>query len=200
MSDREIPVEKLAQEPGESEKAEEPIREPTIVLARAVMPAAIPIIPLKQRPLFPGMIVPLLIQEDRFKKIIGDVNQPISRYIGLVLVRARDENDQTPTELLKSSELYRIGVVGEITRTMQPEPDAPIQCIVAIRERFSIESIVQEEPYIVASVRYLLETDMSLNDELKAYSLAVIASIKEMMQLNPLFKEELSMMMSRSEH
>lgn len=57
---------------------------------------------------------------------------------------------------------------------------------------------MQETPHIVAKVDYLLETELAGNPELKAYSLAVIKSIKDLIQLNPLHKEELNLFMSRS--
>lgn len=173
-------------------------QEQTLVLARDLLPSRLPLIPVRQRPVFPKMMVPLLLQEEKFKTLFGDLLKSSSKYLGLVMARPKEAGELPPSELLVSSDLYRVGVVAEIAQVMQPAPDGPIQCLAAIRERFSIETIEQEQPYIVASVRYLPEPDTSLNDELRAYSLAAINCIKELSQLNPLFKEELTMLMNRS--
>jgi ATP-dependent Lon protease len=172
--------------------------EPSLVLARDLLPNQIPLIPLRQRPVFPKMMVPLLIQEEKFKALVGDLVKSSSKYLGLIMAKPKEGGEPPPSELLVSSDLYQIGTVAEIAQMAQPTPEGPVQILVAIRERFTIESIRQEAPYIVASVRYLPETETLLDHELKAYSLAVINAIKELTQLNPLFKEELTMLMNRS--
>jgi ATP-dependent Lon protease len=50
----------------------------------------------------------------------------------------------------------------------------------------------------VARVEYVTETEMSDNQDMKAYSLSVVRSIKELILLNPLYKEELSIFMQHS--
>ncbi len=80
----------------------------------------------------------------------------------------------------------------------QPAPQAPLQVMLGAMERFQIEQFVSESPIFVAKVKYLFETEMTVNDELKAYSVAIINAIKELLQLNPLFKEELNFFLSRA--
>jgi len=172
--------------------------EDTIVLARHVLPLRIPVVPLTSRPFFPKMMVPVVIEEARLKKMIGELLQTESKYVGLIAVRPHQQDPSQPGVPTKSKDLYRVGVVGEIAQAAQSAPDAPMQCVIALRERFQVESVIREEPTITVEVKYLIETDMSVNEELKAYSLAIIDGIKELMQLSPLFKEEMTLLLSRS--
>ncbi|MBN1655819.1 MAG: endopeptidase La [Deltaproteobacteria bacterium] len=182
------------------EKSEEvsPRGEETIVLARQVLPLRLQIVPLVNRPFFPKMMVPIVVEEARIKKMIGELVESESKHIGLVSVRPHEQDPTQPSIPIKSKDIYRVGVVGEIVQAAQATPDAPMQCVVAVRERFQIESVVREEPTIMVQVKYLIETDMSVNEELKAYSLAIIDGIKELMRLSPLFKEEMTLLLSRS--
>lgn len=167
-----------------------------IVLARDIFPPQLPIIPLNNRPLFPKMMVPMLIEADNLKLLLSERAQSDAKYVGLFLLKDRQEGIEQ--HAVKISDLYPTGVVAEILQIVQVSSDAPVQVLFNVHERCRIDSIIREEPYITAKVAYLVETDMVANDELKAYSVSVIRSIKELIQLNPLHKEELSIFMTRS--
>jgi ATP-dependent Lon protease len=99
---------------------------------------------------------------------------------------------------LQGPELHKVGVIAEILRVAQLAPAGPIQVLLGAVERFHIEHIIIAEPYVLAAVRYMIETEMTSNEELKAYSMSVVQSIKDLIRLNPLHKEELSLFMSHS--
>jgi ATP-dependent Lon protease len=95
-------------------------------------------------------------------------------------------------------DLHEVGVIAEILQASQSSSEGPIQIMVGVLERFRIADVVSETPTISARVNYVIETEMADNDELKAYSLSIITSIKDLLLLNPLFKEELNLFLSRS--
>ncbi|MDD4870438.1 MAG: endopeptidase La [Kiritimatiellae bacterium] len=169
-------------------------QEKRLILVRDVFPRTLPIVPLYNRPVFPKMTVPMIIDDEKTKKLLIDTTKSQSKFVGMVLNKERPEGqdqDQKP-------EMHSVGVIAEILQIAQLAPEAPIQVLIGAMERFSIQGIIHEEPYILAKVDYIMETEMAGNEELKAYSLSVIKSIKELIQLNPLHKEELSLFMSRS--
>lgn len=171
-------------------------QEKRVVLARDALPETLPIIAVGSRPLFPKMIVPIIVDEEKAKKVITDVADSSSKFVGIVLSRPREGKSES--EQVKPSDLYNVGVVAKIIRAEQQVPDGPVQVVLGILERFTIEKILSEDPSIVAQVRYLFETEMTVNEELKAYSVAIINCMKELMKLNPLFKEELNLFLSRA--
>lgn len=172
-----------------------------LVLSRDLFPVQLPLIPISDRPLFPKMTVPMIIDDDHLVKMLIDLADSESRFVGIVLRKprengfAKDKNGYTPT---KTSELHHVGVIAEIIRMAQLEGEPELHVMLTALERFSIEGFVQETPHIIAKVDYAIETEMTDNEELKAYSVSVIKCIKDLVKLNPLFKEELSIFMSHS--
>lgn len=165
-----------------------------IVLARDVFPARLMIIPLMQRPVFPKLTIPMVVDVPEVREALANVAKSDAKFVGLVLARPGDRGEgQRP----RAADLYDVGVVAEVLQTSDG-PNDTLQVLLGAAERFRIVGIVQEEPTIVARVEYIIEADMSANEELKAYSLAVIKSIKELIELNPLHKEELKLFMSQS--
>ncbi|MEC8477758.1 MAG: LON peptidase substrate-binding domain-containing protein, partial [SAR324 cluster bacterium] len=88
------------------------------------------------------------------------------------------------------------GVVAKIVQASK-QANAPLQVVVQVMERFEIVKLQKEKPVIQARVRYWYDSDPGSEEELKAYSVSIINAIKELVQLNPLFKEELGLLMGR---
>ncbi len=167
-----------------------------IVLARHVYPGQLPILPFHQRPLFPKMTVPLQIENAALAAMIVAAAKSPARFVGVVL--AREYEELAKDAPVTGAHLHDVGVIAEIAQ-LQVLPDGQgVQVILAAQDRFRILGILEEKPHIVAKVEHLIETEMADNPDLKAYSVAVIQSIKELIQLNPLHKEELNLFMSRS--
>ena len=167
-----------------------------LILARHVYPIHLPLIPLVQRPFFPKMMVPMLIDDENLKKLLTEIVQSNAKFVGLVLTRESDPN-KLPKPVL-SKNIYTVGTIAEVLQVGPVSDDAPLQVLLGIQDRFRITHMISEQPHMIAEVRYLLEAEGEPTDELKAYSLAIIQSIKELVQLNPLHKEELSLFMTRS--
>jgi ATP-dependent Lon protease len=175
-------------------------QESKIVLARALYPLELPILPLRHRPLFPKMTAPMLIDEPNLMKMMLDAAGSAAKFVGLVLRRPRPEAESENKEEARvtGADLHEVGVIAEVLQIAQIQPDTPVHVLLGAQQRFRIAGIVQEEPHLVAKVEYVTETDMADNMELKAYSLSVIGAIKELIQLNPLHKEELGLFLSQS--
>lgn len=167
-----------------------------LVLARDVLPDQLPIIPLNVRPLFPKMTVPMLLDDKDLIQMILDLRKEQKRHIGLVLKRPKPDGQRSaqPT----GADLFDVGVAAEILQVGRAGDDGPIQMLLGGVDRFRITGIVQNKPYITARVEYLLETEMAGNLELKAYSLSLVKSLRELIQLNPLHKEELHLFLSHT--
>ncbi len=189
-------VEVVASEPDDQDTEPRP-DDQKLVLARDVFPSQLPIIPISDRPLFPKMTVPMVIDDPPLVKMLIAIAETESRFVGIVLRRPK-ENGEGPHETAHTSDLYHIGVVAEIFRMAQIESQPELHIMLTVLERFRIEGFIQESPHIIAKVSYMFETQMTDNQELKAYSVSVIKCIKELVQLNPLYKEELSIFMSHS--
>jgi ATP-dependent Lon protease len=189
----------------------EPAADPTsIVPAREVFPGTLLLVPLTDRPIFPRMVGPVLIADEGLKGIIQErARSETAQFVGLVLVETVEaetveveadagEGGASPGPgAVSVREFPKVGVVARILRISPIQPGLPLQILVQALERFEIVEIVSQTPVLHATVRYRHESEYEMNEEIKAYSLAIIDSIKELIQLNPLYKEGLSLILDK---
>jgi ATP-dependent Lon protease len=171
--------------------------EKTVIPARYVYPDVLPLLPLLSRPLFPRMMVPLSVEDGALKEMLATTMKSSTKFVGLVLARETTgaEERQIPR---KAEDIHKVGVIAEVIQASQAGAEGSIQVMLGVLERFRVVDIVSETPYITARVHYVIETEMADNDELKAYSLSIVTAMKDLLQLNPLFKEELNLFLNRS--
>lgn len=161
-----------------------------LVLAADVLPNQLPIIPLRPRPCFPSLLVPLAANGPQQMAAVRQAAESPSRAIGLVMVRDVDAKD-TPDNL------HAVGVAAKILKVLHTD-DESIHVMVNCLERFVIEEVIPSRRMLAARVRYQYTPELSVNPELKAYSIAIIATLKELVQINPLYSEEIKLFLNRS--
>ena len=170
-------------------------QERSLVLARDLLPETLLIVPAFDRPLFPKMMGPVLIARDELKREVAEALQSKQRHLGVVLVRpAPDESSRGPAA---ATDFHQVGVAVQVVQASPPPAEGPIQLVAQVLQRFGIREFVSEAPVFRARVEYWHETEFETNEELKAYSVAVVDSIKELVNLNPLYKEGLSLILDR---
>ena len=168
----------------------------SLVVSEDVFPESLIIVPLYDRPLFPKMLLPVIISDEKLEKVLLEELKESLRYVGLVYSFEQDKN--SPAEGSTSPKnLAQIGAVGRIVQASKHGND-PMHIIVQVMERFEIKEIDVDDPVLKAKVEYLQDTGGQKTEyELKAFSVSIINLIKELVQLNPLFKEELGLLMGR---
>ncbi|MDX8395836.1 MAG: endopeptidase La, partial [Mariprofundaceae bacterium] len=159
-----------------------------LIQARDVWPTTLPILPLANRPLFPGLIVPLVYEGDELITSIQKLADAGQKYIGLVLVRDEDEG-------FEPSNLYQVGVIAKIIKAVEIEGHG-LHLIVECMERCSIKDWVAGS-ILRAVVEYHSGTNYEDNIELRAYTVAIINIIKDLLKHNPLYEEELRVFSTR---
>jgi len=162
----------------------------SIVLATKVLPAFLPIIPLRPRPVFPNMLVPMVVNQINQVQAVKRAMESASHAVGFVLVREPEKPDAT-------GNLHRVGVAGTIVKILHIDDDS-VQFLFSALERFTIQELSESPEGYFARVDYHYATVLSANDELKAFSMAVLATLKELIQINPLYSEEIKLFFDRS--
>lgn len=161
-----------------------------LVLARDILPSKLPIIPLRPRPAFPGVIIPLTVNGEARVRTIKKAMESESQAVGLVMVKELEEDDST-------SNLQQVGVAAKILKLIHVEKESA-HVLVNSLERFSIEEVHEIDDVIYTDVTYFLSTVYTENPELKAYSMAIISTLKELVQINPLYSEEIKLFLGRT--
>ncbi|WP_028374838.1 endopeptidase La [Leeuwenhoekiella sp. MAR_2009_132] len=132
------------------------------------LPETLPILPLRNTVLFPGVVIPITAGRDMSIDLINEANKG-SKIIGVV--SQKDESVENPT----ADDINTTGVVARILRVLKM-PDGNVTVIIQGKKRFNIAEVITEKPYIVATVREVPELRPEKgNEEFKA----IIESIKE---------------------
>jgi len=159
-----------------------------LVVPSKVLPPTLYILPLSERPFFPAQSVPLLMNEGPWMESVKKIGDTPHKMVGLALVK------QATTEDAKPEDFYEIGTVARMHHPMRS--DGKIQFIAEGVTRFRIVHWISDKPPYVAQVEYPSE-GVAKDDEVRAYAMAIINSIKELIPLNPLYSEEFKYFLTR---
>ncbi len=109
------------------------------------IPETLPVLPVRNTVLFPGVVIPITAGRDKSIKLIREAYQG-SKIIGVVAQKDAETEDP------KEKDLHTIGTVARIIKILQM-PDGNTTAIIQGKRRFVIEEMLQEDPYFVARVR-----------------------------------------------
>ncbi|WP_255547566.1 endopeptidase La [Mucilaginibacter sp. dw_454] len=142
------------------------------------VPEILPILPLRNTVLFPGVVIPITVGRDKSIKLIRDANKG-TRMIGVV--SQKDVAIEDPA----FAQLNKVGTVALIIKMLQM-PDGNTTVILQGKKRFYLKEEVQSEPYIKATIEPFKDAKKAKEDkEFKA----LISSIKDLamniIQLSP---------------
>ncbi len=148
------------------------------------LPAALPVLPLKDMVAYPDTLTPLAVGRERSKKLVDDV---LSGERTLVLVASRDAELDEPGP----DELHDVGVVGVIARMLKV-PDGTMRVLVQATDRVRIGDYVTEDPYLVARIEALPD-ELEPSPELEALTRNVQRTFTEIIEQIPYLPEELQL-------
>jgi len=132
-------------------------------------PDNLPILPLRNNVLYPGVVIPITVGRDKSIKLIRDAGKS-GKIIGVVSQRNQEEENPL------FEDLHRIGTVAQIIRTLKM-PDGSTTVIIQGKRRFEMLAPMQEEPYMRATVKMIKEKPFNKKDkELEV----MIATIKDL--------------------
>lgn len=138
------------------------------IINKESVPEILPILPLRNTVLFPGVVIPITAGRDQSIQLIKDANKG-DKVIGVVA----QKNEEVEKPNLK--DIHTTGVVAQILRVLKM-PDGNTTIIIQGKKRFEIDTIIQDKPYLKAVVKEANE-DKDIKD-IKEFD-AIIESIKE---------------------
>lgn len=160
------------------------------------IPEELVVIPIINSPIFPGMIAPIILSEDRYTKELDD-KLTKSGYLTLNLVKYKEFMDEDEEDIqVSSKDIYRVGVLCKVVKKLRL-PDGSVNVLVHGLRRYRIDEFVDETPLII--VRPEIFDDIAETDEeLDAYTRSVINQVKKLSEINPYFNEEMKLAMLNS--
>ncbi len=156
------------------------------------IPAELPLLPLKNTVLFPGVVIPITVGRDKSIKAVTDAYKA-DKLIGVV--SQKDSVVEEPAV----SDLANIGTVAKIIKQIKM-PDGGTTVIIQGKKRFKVDEITSEDPYFKAKITVLPEQELKDDEDFDA----MVASIKEIsgqiIQLSPNLPSEASIILKNIEN
>ncbi len=116
---------------------------------KQVFPENLPILPLRNNVLFPGVVIPITVGRDKSIKLIQEANKG-DKIIGVV--SQKDQEEESP----EFKDLHKTGTVAQIVRLLKM-PDGSSTVIIQGKRRFEMLEAIQSDPFLTASVKILKE-------------------------------------------
>lgn len=152
------------------------------------LPANLTIIPIFQKPIFPGVPLPMNFSGEHLVKAIREAIEKDNGYIGLSLALSREEEEEP--------QLAEVGTVFQVLRFVPLAPGV-LQVVGQGVSRFTRKKTIYLRPQIKWEVEYHHNPKDKPTTELKAYMLSISSELKELLKLNPLFKEQINLVVSQ---
>ena len=166
-----------------------------VVVVNNPHPDVIPLLLLRDRPIFPGITHPIIFTGEDQISYIQKLLKNNTQIVGLGLYTGEDENKSLQS--IQPDEVAKVGVLCKIVQHREIE-DGSLHILIHTIERFEILSYLTDSYPFEIRVKYWEKEKINEDDEeLKAYSVALINSIRELVRTNPLFKEELSLLVGK---
>nr|WP_227546166.1 endopeptidase La [Marinobacter fonticola] len=161
----------------------------SLALPQQMMPKRMYLLPVQNRPFFPAQVQPVVVNQDPWQETLKRVGETDHHVVGLCFVDA-DEEMNVP----ESDDLEIMGCAARVHQSQRES--GKIQFIAQGLQRFRIVQWLRRKPPYLVEVSYPQEPEENA-DELKAYTLAIISAIKDLLRTNPLYGEEVKQYLSR---
>jgi ATP-dependent Lon protease len=135
---------------------------------KEILPDSLPILPLRNTVLFPGVVIPITVGRDKSINLIKDAYKA-KQSIGVVAqINAGIEDPNF-------EDLYKVGTVAQIIKMLRM-PDGNTTVIIQGKRRFQLNECLTTEPYITASITAMPEKKLEMTKELTA----LVSSVKDL--------------------
>ena len=177
-------------------------------------PPEVLIIPIMNSPIFPGMIAPIILSEEKFTQEL-DNHLMKAGFVALNLVKSDyseseieevpfdDDADEADEEELafdereiSSKDIYKVGVICKVVKKLKL-PDGSVNILVHGVKRYRAAEILSEAPLLMSKIE-VFDDILEADEELDAYTRSVINQVKKLSEINPYFNEEMKLAMLNS--
>ncbi|NIZ19654.1 endopeptidase La [Entomospira culicis] len=163
------------------------MQEKNLIPAQLAMPMRLPVIALLNKPIFPGIFLPMMINTPADLRAV-ELAEEAGGFVGLLLVKESHEETRT------KESFYEVGVVAKIMKKVNL-PDGSLNIFIATQKRFRVVKFVSKEVPFVVAVKYLDEIGDKNSNELKAMVRSLLQEMKSVSENNPFFNEEIRLNM-----
>lgn len=161
-------------------------------LADIEIPQELPILPLRNTVLFPGVVLPITVGRDKSIKAVSDAYRA-DKLIGVLA--QKDSSVEDPA----IHELVAVGTIARIIKVIKM-PDGGTTVILQGKRRFKVGSMTTDDPYFKARVILLKEEDAPKDQDFEAYVSNIKDLAGQIIQLSPNIPTEASIILKNIEN
>jgi ATP-dependent Lon protease len=152
----------------------------------------IPILPLRNTVLFPGVVIPITVGRDKSIQAVKAAYNK-DKFIGVVAQKDGNVEDPSPADLCQ------IGTVAKIMKMIKMQ-DGGTTIIIQGKSRFELLEMKEEDPFFKAEVKVLVEEKMGIDDQNFQAHLSTIKDLAtQIIQLSPNFPSEAALILKNIE-
>ena len=151
---------------------------------KGTYPDNLPILPLRNTVLFPGVVFPVTVGRDKSIKLIQDAYKG-DKIIGVVA--QKDQNIEDPT----AKDLYPVGTLAHILKMLKM-PDGNITVIIQGKRKFKLDEITQEEPYFRGNITATTDSKANKGKETNATVSSIRDLASQIVEVSPNIPSEAS--------
>lgn len=156
------------------------------------IPDTLALLPLRNTVLFPGVVLPITVGRDKSIKAVADAYKT-NKLIGVIA--QKDSSVEDP----QFTDLEAIGTVAKIVKQIKM-PDGGTTIIIQGRSRFSIGTLLSDEPYFKATVSVLEDQEAPTDPDFEAYVANIKDLATEIIQLSPNIPSEAAVILRNIEN
>ncbi|OYU94781.1 MAG: endopeptidase La [Bacteroidetes bacterium B1(2017)] len=154
------------------------------------LPESLPILPLRNTILFPGVVMPITVARDKSIQLLKEAYKTKDKLVGVVAQKSADIEEPI------LEDLYEIGTVASILRMIKM-PDGSTMAVIQGKRRFKINEVLQHEPYIKAQILPLDEPDFVEDEETKALAESIKDFSQRIINMSPHMPSEAAQAISK---
>ncbi|MBU3662007.1 MAG: endopeptidase La [Bacteroidetes bacterium] len=145
---------------------------------KEIMPEMLPILPLRNTILFPGVVMPITVARDKSIQLLKEANKSKDKLVGVIAQKSSEIEEPL------REDLYEIGTMATILRMIKM-PDGSTMAVIQGKRRFQLTGELQTEPYLRSAILPLQEPEVVESEETRAMSESIKDYAQRIINVSP---------------
>src|SRR5690349_4808611 len=156
-----------------------------------VVPDILPLLPLRNTVLFPGVVLPITVGRDKSIKAVTEAYKK-DKLIGVLSQKDSNVEDPSPEDMCL------IGTVAKIVKLIKM-PDGGTTIIIQGKKRFRVKEVIQSDPYYMATIVVLGDDELQADEQFDAHAGSIKDLASQIIQISPNMPAEASIILKNIE-
>ena len=171
--------------------AAETLGDGALAQPETTVPKQLVALPLNQRPVFPSMMLPLVLLPGHLAECARIAKEHHDGWLGFFLTHEASDDPEQYT----AGDLHHIGAAARIVK-MADHESGGVQILAQVVARYAITTTIVDEPVLIVG-GHVLRSEVDREDpEIRAYAMAIVTALKDLVEHNPVFADEIRMVLA----